>query len=277
MNTDTLERPTPATSSATRSSATPSASGKTATLYRMALPDHLCPSGLRAKYVLEKQGYTVDDHLLTTRPEVDAFKEAHGVDTTPQTWIDGERVGGYTDLRKRFGYRVLGPNETTYEPVIAIFSMTALMAAAIVLNLYDGFPVLTWVKYFFAFSMCALAIQKLQNVEGFVGGFLGYDLLARRHVGYGYAYPYLEAYAGVGMLALIGTGSPLVWLVAPVGLFIGAIGAWSVYKAVYIEKRELKCACVGGGSNVPLGFVSLTENAVMVIMGVWMLAMWFTG
>jgi hypothetical protein len=46
---------------------------------------------------------------------------------------------------------------------------------------------------------------------------------------------------------------------------------WFV-KAVYLDKRELKCACVGGGSNVPLGSVSLTENVMMVAMAVWMLA-----
>ena len=53
-------------------------------------------------------------------------------------------------------------------------------------------------------------------------------------------------------------------------LFIGTIGAISVFKAVYIDKRELKCACVGGGSNVPLGFVSLTEILMMIFMGLWM-------
>jgi hypothetical protein len=40
---------------------------------------------------------------------------------------------------------------------------------------------------------------------------------------------------------------------------------------VYIDKRDLKCACVGGDSNVPLGFISLTENLMMMFMGVWML------
>ena len=50
------------------------------------------------------------------------------------------------------------------------------------------------------------------------------------------------------------------------------IGAVSVIKAVYIDKRELKCACVGGDTNVPLGFVSLTENVMMMAMALWMLA-----
>ena len=56
---------------------------------------------------------------------------------------------------------------------------------------------------------------------------------------------------------------------------IGGIGAISVIKAVYIDKRELKCACVGGSSNVPLGFVSLTENLMMLGMGLWMLVRLF--
>ncbi|WP_446718652.1 MULTISPECIES: hypothetical protein [unclassified Halomonas] len=61
----------------------------------------------------------------------------------------------------------------------------------------------------------------------------------------------------------------LTWFAAPLALFVGTVGAVSVFKAVYIDKRELKCACVGGNSNVPLGFVSLTENLVMIAMGLW--------
>jgi len=66
------------------------------------------------------------------------------------------------------------------------------------------------------------------------------------------------------------TGMLLSPLAAPAALFIATIGAISVFKAVYIDKRELKCACVGGNSNVPLGFVSLTENLFMIGMGLWM-------
>ncbi|TYB83892.1 MauE/DoxX family redox-associated membrane protein [Oceaniovalibus sp. ACAM 378] len=248
---------------------------KRASLYRMAMPGHLCPFGLKSKSMLERKGYIVDDNLLTTRDEVEAFKNAHRVETTPIAFIGGEQIGGYTDLKKHFGYPVLGEDDTTYTPIIAIFGATGLMALAVILNLYNGFPVLTFLKWFFAISMVVLAIQKLQDVESFVNGFLGYDLLARRYVPYGYAYPFLELYAGVGMMALIGTGSALIWLVAPVGIFIGTIGAVSVIKAVYIDKRDLKCACIGGGSNVPLGVISLSENLIMAGMGLWMLGIWF--
>ena len=245
--------------------------GKTASLYRMAMPGHLCPFGLKSKALLQIKGFEVDDTLLTTRDAVDAFQKAHGVTTTPITYIDGEQIGGFTDLKRHFGLPVKDEDDTTYAPVIAIFAATALMALAIMVNLYDGFAVLTWLKWFFALSMVGLAIQKLQDVGAFMNSFLGYDLLARRYVPYGYAYPFLELYAGVGMMALIGSNSALIWLVAPVSLVIGTIGAVSVIKAVYVDKRDLTCACVGGESNVPLGATSLTENLVMAGMGLWML------
>lgn len=67
-------------------------------LYRMVLPDHTCPYGLLAKRMLEDAGIAYDDRLLTSREEVDAFKEEHGVSTTPQVFIDGERIGGSEEL-----------------------------------------------------------------------------------------------------------------------------------------------------------------------------------
>ena len=67
---------------------------RTATLYRMVLPDHTCPFGVRAKEMLEKAGYTIDEHILASRDEVDAFEQEHDVETTPQVFIDGERIGG---------------------------------------------------------------------------------------------------------------------------------------------------------------------------------------
>lgn len=67
-------------------------------LYRMKLPDHECPYGLRAKAMLEEAGMPFEDRLLTSRDEVDAFQEEQGVDTTPQVFVDGERIGDSEDL-----------------------------------------------------------------------------------------------------------------------------------------------------------------------------------
>ncbi|RDC59067.1 hypothetical protein HME9302_00245 [Alteripontixanthobacter maritimus] len=238
---------------------------KTATVYRMVMPDHTCPYGLKTIDLLEREGFAIDDHHLETREETDAFKAKHDVETTPQTFIDGERIGGYDDLREYFGKSVKEEGATSYQPVIAIFGMALLMALALSWAAYEELLTLRAAEWFVSLSMCLLAIQKLQDVRSFSTMFLNYDLLAKRWVPYGFVYPFAEALAGILM-----TAHALPIISVPVALFIGGVGAFSVFKAVYIDKRELKCACVGGGSNVPLGFVSLTENLFMIGMGLWM-------
>jgi glutaredoxin 3 len=71
-----------------------------ATLYRMVLPDHTCPFGVRAKEMLDRAGFAVDEHILSTREEVDAFEAEQGVATTPQVFIDGKRIGGSDALER---------------------------------------------------------------------------------------------------------------------------------------------------------------------------------
>ena len=69
-----------------------------ATLYRMKLPTHECPFGLLALRMLEDSGYSIDEHILTSRDEVDVFEMQHGVATTPQVFIGGKRIGGSEEL-----------------------------------------------------------------------------------------------------------------------------------------------------------------------------------
>jgi len=240
-------------------------SQRAATVYRMVKPGHVCPYGLKVVHLLKSEGYRIDDHHLESDAETKAFKAKHGVETTPQVWLDGERVGGYEATRERLGLEMRSADDTTYRPVVVLFAVAAAIAAAFQ---WRAAGALDWtlVPRFVAVAMTLLAVQKLRDVESFSTMFLNYDLLARRWVPYGYVYPYAEAVAGVLMIAGV-----LPLLSAPIALFIGGVGAVSVFKAVYVDRRELKCACVGGNSNVPLGFVSLTENLLMVGMGVWTL------
>ena len=114
--------------------------------------------------------------------------------------------------------------------------------------------------------MVLLGLQKLQDIERFADMFLNYDLLAQSWVRYAYIYPFIETLAG--LLMMVGA---FTIVMAPITLIAALIGALSVFKAVYIDKRDLKCACVGGDSKVPLGFISLLENIMMLGMAAWML------
>lgn len=239
---------------------------KTAKLHRMVMDKHVCPYGTKARWLLQREGYTVEDHHLTTREQTDAFKAEHDVGTTPQTFIDGNRIGGYTELRAFFDKPLRDKSATTYTPVIAVFAVGLCLAISLSMFVFSEPFTIRTAEWFVAFSMAMLAMLKLQDVEQFSSMFLGYDLLAKRFVPYAYAYPFLEAGTAILM-----AGRVLPWLSIPIALIIGSIGAISVFYAVYIQKRDIKCACVGGGANVPLGFISLTENLAMIGMAIWMI------
>lgn len=240
---------------------------KKAVLYRMVNDQHVCPFGIKAKDLLTRKGYKVDDNHLKSRQETDDFKQKYNVETTPQTFIDGKRIGGYDDLLVFFGENK-PQKQTTYQPVLAVFTVAFLMALATSYTSAHMLDILFIIKMFMGFSISILAMLKLQDLDSFVTQFITYDLIAMKKVRYAYIYAFAEILIGIGILA-----SVLTVILGVMAVFIGVVGAVLVFYAVYIQKRELKCACVGGNSKVPLGFLSLTENIMMVIMGVWMLFM----
>ena len=239
---------------------------KNATIYRMVTPEHLCPWGIKAIDLLRRNGYEIEDHHLETMDANAAYKEENGYDETPQIFIEGEHLGGYDALREHLGLSPDPKEGKTYQPVIAVFAVTFLMALTTCWAMQGSLSIIRVMELFIAFSMCVLGILKLQDLLSFATGFIQYDVIARRYVPYSYVYPFVEAGAGILMIAGIAT-----WIAAPAALFVATVGAISVFKAVYIEKRDINCACVGGGSSVPLGFISLTENLMMIAMSVWMM------
>jgi len=73
---------------------------KRAVLYRMVLPEHECPFGVRARQMLEDAGFEIEEYVLETREDVDAYLESEGVERTPQVFIDGARIGGSDELER---------------------------------------------------------------------------------------------------------------------------------------------------------------------------------
>lgn len=221
------------------------------TLYRMSMPDHECPWGLRAVKLLNEKGIAFEDIRLTTPEAVATFKAEHNVTTTPQIFFGDRRIGGYTDLANYFDVEA-EQAEYSYTPVVALFSTAGFMALATSL----GIP------GFMGISLSMLASLKLMDIDAFAASFAKYDLITRRFKPYGKVYPFAELAIGLGFLSGI---APLATGIG--SLVVGVSGALSVFKAVYIDKMALNCACIGGNSKAPLGVVSFAENAIMALMG----------
>ena len=221
-------------------------------LFRMDLPDHACPWGLKARQLLLDQHIPFDDHRLTTQAAVEAFKTRHGVATTPQIFSGDQRIGGYSDLAALLEVKAEGA-DYSYIPVVAVFGTALLVDLAV------AGGVMGWMGY----SLALLAMLKLMDVPAFATSFLKYDLVSQRWPVYARLYPGLEMLVALGLLA---AAAPL-----PTGvlaLWLGLTGMISVYKAVFIDQLALNCACVGGNSRAPLGVVSFAENMIMAVMGV---------
>ena len=224
-------------------------------VYRMSTPEHECPWGLKTIDLLNEQGIEFEDHKLKSKDETEAFKAKHKVQTTPQIFAGDERIGGYTDLAEKLNVEAEGA-EYSYTPVIAVFSSAGLMALATAMGITG----------FMGFSLSLLATLKLMDVDSFAESFEKYDLITQQAKPYAKAFPFLELLLGLGFLSGV---APVATGIG--SLLLGTNGAISVFKAVYIDKLELNCACVGGNSKAPLGVVSFLENAIMIGMGAFLL------
>jgi hypothetical protein len=143
-----------------------------------------------------------------------------------------------------------------YLPILAVFGTAALISIVTALGL----------RGFMGFALCILATLKLMDIREFAASFRKYDLITQRLRIYGTIYPCLELAIGLGFLASSGfqiTG----WG----ALLVGVSGVASVLKAVYIDRKSLHCACLGGNSKTPLGLISLLENTMMAGMGLMLI------
>ena len=218
-----------------------------------------CPSGRKAAELLTRKSYAFHDHVFANQEEEQAFKQQQEVMTTPQVQWNGVWLGGYEALAKHLGVgeEAAGNQSQSYTPVVAVFGTAALLSLAT----QDG-----WMG-FMGYSLAILACLKLMDINSFVEGFRQYDLLTPHIPAYGKLYPFIELWVALGISA----GIAPIWTGAT-ALLVGLVGAISVIKAVYIDKRNLNCACIGGNSRAPLGAISLAENLMMLFMGVFLLA-----
>ena len=221
-------------------------------VYRMSTQDHECPWGLKAIELLQKRQIPFEDHRLISQEQVDSLKERLGVLTTPQIFSGNDRIGGYSDLAALLGEEVKGA-DYSYTPVIAVFGTALLMALVLGVRV---------IQHFMGFSICALAMLKLMDVDSFSASFSKYDLLTQRLPIWGKIYPGVELLIGLGFL--FETPLSIAGLIAFV---VGVQGMISVFKAVYIDKLALNCACVGGSTKTPLGIISFSEYAIQSLMG----------
>ena len=199
--------------------------------------------------------------------------------------IEGDGVAPETVERlvADAGFRVLGEAEppvedepaqksllATYYPLLLVFGY--LVGIVALLELRTGsFDWMRAMGRFMAGFFLVFSFFKLLDLRGFVDSFRSYDVLARRLPAYGWAYPFIELLLGVAYsLGLWPVVTNLVTLV------VMAVGTVGVAQAL-LEKRLIRCACLGSVLNLPMSSVTLIEDVLMVAMALAMLAGLYVG
>lgn len=152
----------------------------------------------------------------------------------------------------------------TYKPVLLIFLYIFTATLLIELNA-ETIDVMRWMRHFMAGFFLTFSFFKLLNLKGFKESYLMYDIVARKIPAWGYVYAFTEL--ALGIAYLINFEPILTNSVTFVVMTISIIG---VLKTV-LDKKTIKCACLGDVFNLPMSTVTIIEDGLMILMSLGML------
>ncbi|ARN70638.1 hypothetical protein JCM19294_979 [Nonlabens tegetincola] len=106
---------------------------------------------------------------------------------------------------------------------------------------------------------------KILDLKGFPDSFRMYDPLAKVLPAYGWIYPFIET--ALGLMFLMRLEIPIALIVTLIILGITTVG---VTKTL-LDKKSIKCACLGTALQLPMTEATFIENAIMIVMAAIML------
>lgn len=152
----------------------------------------------------------------------------------------------------------------TYKPVLMIFAFIIVTTLLIQIN-SEEFSWMLWMNHFMAGFFLTFSFFKFLNLQGFADSYSTYDIIAKRWRGYGFLYAFIEL--GLGLSYIIGLNPLLTNAITFIVMSVSLIG---VLQSV-LNKRKIKCACLGDVFNLPMSTVTIIEDALMIAMSLFML------
>jgi copper chaperone CopZ len=153
----------------------------------------------------------------------------------------------------------------TYRPILLVFAY--ISGATILIEVVNGTFIWTrWLDHFMAGFFLVFSFFKLLNLQGFADSYATYDIIARKWKGWGYVYAFIELGLGIAYLTAF---NPLLTNAATfVVMSISIIG---VLQTV-MNKRKIRCACLGAVFNLPMSTITILEDGLMIAMSLIMIA-----
>ena len=178
-------------------------------------------------------------------------------------------------LEEKYQISAANQNETiehtkpwfvTYKPVLLIFAYI-FSATAIVELTAESIDISRWMRHFMAGFFLTFSFFKMLNLKGFKDSYLMYDIIARRFPAWGYVYAFTELTLGIAFL--INFNPIITNSVTFVLMTVSIIGVLKII----LNKKTIKCACLGDVFNLPMSTVTIIEDGLMILMSLGMLFM----
>lgn len=151
-----------------------------------------------------------------------------------------------------------------YKPILLIFGYI-IGITLLVEYLSNEFNWMRWMSHFMAGFFLVFSFFKLLNLKGFAESYSMYDVVAKKWNGWGYIYAFAELALGIAFLSGY---NPL--LTNGITFVIMAVSIVGVLQSV-LNKRKIKCACLGDVFNLPMSTITIIEDALMIGMSAIML------
>lgn len=152
----------------------------------------------------------------------------------------------------------------TYKPILLIFgyvTAVAIIAAA----QQGGFNWMQGMNTFMAGFFLTFSFFKMLDLKGFAESYSMYDIVAKKIPAWGFIYAFVEL--GLGLAYATGFQPLLTNLLTFIVMTVSIIG---VLQSV-LNKRKIRCACLGAVFNLPMSTVTIIEDALMIAMSAVML------
>jgi hypothetical protein len=152
----------------------------------------------------------------------------------------------------------------SFVPLILIFS--AIIAFVIIKGFVTSdFSNRALMLDFMAGFFLVFGGFKTIKLSAFAEAYGMYDIIAKRSRVYAHIYPFIEIALGLAFLFRFE-----VVIVAWITLILMSINSIGAYIGIR-DKKVLMCACLGTVFKLPMSFVSLGEDLLMVVMAIFIL------
>lgn len=154
-------------------------------------------------------------------------------------------------------------SDRSYKPLVII--ALYLLGTTLLIEVSSvGFLWHRWMSNFMAGFFLVFSFFKILDIPAFAKAYQSYDLLAAKAPWYGYVFPFIEM--GLGVAYLLYSDHSVTHLVTAIVMFVSLLG---VVRSV-VRKSEIQCACLGTVFNLPMSYVTIIEDGIMLIMALIM-------